>query len=121
MKTSLADGGASSMGDDFYCEQALSGRTPVEVVAETEDVLAFHHTKPFWPVHIVVVPKRHVPSLTDLGEEDETLLHKVLGVVREVAAEVEATHGACRVLTNLGRYQDSKHLHFHVNSGDPLR
>ena len=37
------------------------------------------------------------------------------------AAAVTAEHGACRVLTNLGRYQDSKHLHFHVNSGTPLR
>ncbi len=109
------------MTDDFYCDEALSGKTPVEVVAETDEVLAFHHTRPFWPVHIVVVPKLHVPSLTDLGEGDEDLLHKVLATVRQVAGQVELKHGACRVLTNLGRYQDSKHLHFHVCSGEPLR
>ena len=109
------------MSDDFYCDEALSGRTPVQVVIETDDVLAFHHTRPFWPVHIVVVPKRHVPSLTNLGDASVDLLAKVIEVVRAVAADVEAEHGACRVLTNLGRYQDSKHLHFHVNSGDPLR
>lgn len=45
------------MSEDFYCDEALSGRTPVEIVVETEDVLAFRHTRPFWPVHIVVVPK----------------------------------------------------------------
>jgi histidine triad (HIT) family protein len=44
-----------------------------------------------------------------------------MSVVRVVAAQVGAEHGACRVLTNLGRYQDSKHLHFHVNSGHPIR
>ena len=109
------------MSDDFYCDEALSGRTLVEVVVETAEVLAFRHTRPFWPVHIVVVPKRHVPSLVDLGGADETLLHEVLAVVRRVASEVTREYGACRVLTNLGRYQDSKHLHFHVNSGDPLR
>ena len=109
------------VSQDFYCDEALSGRTPVDVVMETDDVLAFHHTRPFWPVHIVVVPKTHVPSLIDLGGADETLLHKVLTVVRRVADQVTREHGACRVLTNLGRYQDSKHLHFHVNSGDPLR
>ena len=108
------------MTDDFYCDEALSGRTPVRVVAETEDVLAFHHTKPFWPVHIVVVPKRHVPSLTNLGEHSIELVHRVLEVVRSVAAQVEEDHGACRVLTNLGAYQDSKHLHFHVAHGEPL-
>jgi histidine triad (HIT) family protein len=109
------------MSDDFYCDEALSGRTPVQVVIETDDVLAFHHTRPFWPVHIVVVPKLHVPSLTNLGDGSVELLTKVIEVVRTIAADVEAEHGACRVLTNLGRYQDSKHLHFHVNSGEPLR
>ncbi|MET7403665.1 HIT domain-containing protein [Dactylosporangium sp. NPDC005572] len=106
-------------GEDFYCDEALSGRTPVTVVAETGDVLAFEHTRPFWPVHVVVVPKQHVPSLTDLGDADAALLGRVLAVVRQVAADVERQHGACRVLTNLGRYQDSKHLHFHVCSGAP--
>lgn len=109
------------MTEDFYCDEALSGRTPIDVVLETDDVPAFHHTRPFWPVHIVVVPKRHVPSLIDLGGADDTLLQAVLTVVRRVAAQVTRERGACRVLTNLGRYQDSKHLHFHVNSGEPLR
>jgi histidine triad (HIT) family protein len=126
MMLDLTPAPASGDGDrrgteDFYCEEALSGRTPIEVVAETDDVLAFHHTRPFWPVHIVVVPKRHVPSLTTLGDADERTLHAVLDVVRRVADDVTERHGACRVLTNLGRYQDSKHLHFHVCSGEPLR
>lgn len=109
------------MTADFYCDEVLNGKTPVTVVAETAQVLAYHHTRPFWPVHIVVIPKQHVPSLTNLGAADETLLHQLLAVVRQVAADVEREHGAARVLTNLGRYQDSKHLHFHVNSGEPLR
>lgn len=109
------------MSDDFYCDEALTGHTPVDVVAETDEVLAFHHTRPFWPVHIVVVPKRHLPSLVDLGGNDPALLHEVLAVVRSVAEQVTRDHGACRVLTNLGDYQDSKHLHFHVSSGPKLR
>jgi histidine triad (HIT) family protein len=109
------------MSDDFYCDEVLNGRTPVRIVRETPSVLAYHHTRPAWPVHVVVVPRRHVPSLVDLGEGGEELLHEVLAVVREVAAEVEREHGAARVLTNLGAYQDSKHLHFHVHSGEPLR
>ncbi len=109
------------MTSDFYCDEVLSGRTAVRVVAETDDVLAYHHTQPFWPVHVVVIPKRHVPSLTDLGDAGPELLADLLEVVRAVAAEIEREHGAARVLTNLGSYQDSKHLHFHVNSGEPLR
>ena len=62
------------MTEDFYCDEVLSGRTEVQKVAETERVLAYHHTRPYWPVHIVVIPKVHVPSLVDLGAADETLL-----------------------------------------------
>lgn len=107
------------MTEDFYCEEVLSGRTKVEIVKETDNVLAYHHTRPFWPTHIVVIPKRHIGSLLTLEEADSSLLLEMIAVVREVAAEVVAEKGACRVLTNLGKYQDSKHLHWHVSSGEP--
>ena len=87
---------------------------------DSTTVLAYHHTRPFWQVHIVVVPKRHVPSLTDPAGADDALVRELLTVVQDVAASVEASHGAARVLTNLGRYQDSKHLHIHVSSGEEL-
>ena len=109
------------MTEDFYCEEALSGRTPVNKVIETDHVLAFHHTRPFWPVHIVVVPKQHVNSLLTLEESDNELLIELFGVIKKIAAQVVAENGAARILTNLGQYQDSKHLHFHINYGDPLR
>ncbi|MGP3684484.1 HIT domain-containing protein [Streptomyces sp. IBSNAI002] len=104
---------------DFYCNQVLSGRVEVQRVVETDRVLAFHHTNPSYPVHIVVIPKEHVPSLTDLGDADPGLLHEVVAVVQEVAAMVEKEHGSCSVNTNLGLYQESKHMHWHVfNRGE---
>lgn len=57
--------------------------------------------------------------LVDLGAGGEALLMSIMRVVRQVAAEVLAEHGACRVLTNLGDYQDSKHLHYHICCGEP--
>lgn len=106
------------LDSDFYCDEALSGVTAINIVRETNEVLAFHHTRPFWPVHIVVIPKQHIPSLTDLGDGSIETVHAVLEVVRELAQEVTTEHGSCRVLTNLGEYQDSKHLHFHVAFGE---
>lgn len=106
-------------GTDFYCDMVFSGLATVRVVAETDEVLAFHHTRPSFPVHIVIVPKRHIPSLVDLGEGTEALLGAVMAVVREVAAQITAEHGKCRVLTNLGQHQDSKHLHFHAYVDGP--
>ena len=105
------------MAEDFYCDEVLSGRTAVEKVFESANVLAYHHTRPFWETHIVVIPKTHIASLLTVENE---LLIELLDVVKQVAAKVVDEKGAARVLTNLGDYQDSKHLHFHVNSGDQV-
>jgi histidine triad (HIT) family protein len=111
----------SPMTEDFYCDEALSGRTPIQKISETENVLAFYHTRPYWPVHIVVIPKKHIPSLLALEPDDAAILLELLATIKQIAAQVVAEHGAARVLTNLGQYQDSKHLHFHINFGEPLR
>ena len=103
---------------DFYCEEVLSGRIRVKKVFEAENVLAFHHTRPFWETHIVVIPKKHVDSLLTV---DRQMLDELLEVVKTVAAQVVGETGAARVLTNLGVYQESKHLHFHVNSGKQIK
>ncbi len=109
------------MSHDFYCDEVLNGRTSVNRVVETDNVLAYHHTRPFWPVHIVVIPKRHIASLVALEAGDNDLLIEMLAVVKQVAAEVIAAQGGCRVITNLGTYQESKHLHWHICAGDRLR
>jgi len=105
---------------DWYCDQVLSGERRIDVVVETDAVLAFHHTRPAYDdAHIVVIPKLHVPSL--LSEElTDALLLEMLAVVRTLASRVVREKGACRVVTNLGQYQDSQHLHWHVVSGERI-
>lgn len=103
---------------DFYCEQVLSGMQPVQKIVDTESVLAFHHTQPSYPAHIVVIPKRHISSLLDISEGDADLLFSMLSVVKLVAQQVLSEYDGCRVITNLGSYQDSKHLHWHVIAGE---
>jgi histidine triad (HIT) family protein len=105
--------------NDFYCDEVLNGHTPVQKIVETDNVLAFYHTRPFYLVHIVVIPKRHISSLLALQPADDHLLIDLFAIIKQVAAQVIAEQGACRVLTNLGDYQDSKHLHWHVISGEP--
>jgi histidine triad (HIT) family protein len=107
------------MPKDFYCDEILSGKTEVEIIFETDAVLAYRHTRPFWETHIVVIPKTHVGSLLTLN--DNLLLAELIDVVKKVAALVVNETGAARVLSNLGEYQESKHLHFHVNSGKQIR
>ena len=70
------------------------------------------------------VPVEHssaaVTGPVEAGDDTPVLL-EMIAVMKTLAAKVTAVHGAARILTNLGRYQDSKHLHFHINSGEPLR
>jgi histidine triad (HIT) family protein len=106
--------------NDFYCDEVLSGKTSVEKVKETDNILAYHHTKPFYPVHIVAIPKKHISSLITLEEEDHDLLLELMLIIKEIAAMVTEEYGSCKIVTNLGKYQDSKHLHWHIVSGDPL-
>lgn len=97
-------------GTDFYIEREY----------ESKQVLAYHHTKPHWPVHIVVVPKKHIDSLLAVSETDTPILLEIFDVLKMLGARIEKEYGAARILTNLGTYQDSKHLHFHVCSGEPV-
>ncbi|MGR3764052.1 HIT domain-containing protein [Rossellomorea sp. NS-SX7] len=109
------------MTDDFYCEEVLSGKTTVKKVYETENTLAYYHTKPYYKLHIVAIPKKHIPSLTEIREEDHHVFVELMDTVRKVADDVEKEYEACRVITNLGKYQDSKHLHFHIVSGEVIK
>lgn len=108
-------------GNDYYCDVALKDTSVLKKEYESEQVLAYHHTNPYCPVHIVIIPKKHIPSFTNRNKEDDPIVAEMLEVVRMIAEKIEKEQGAARVLTNLGKYQDSKHLHFHVSSGDPLR
>lgn len=105
-------------GNDIYCDLIIPRKIDISVVKETSNILAYYHTKPCWPIHIVVTPKIHISSLLELT--DGNVAKELLEVIQKLAANVTNEHGACRVLTNLGKYQDSKHLHFHVCSGEPL-
>jgi histidine triad (HIT) family protein len=102
---------------DFYCDEVLSGRTPVEVVAQSLNVLAFKHTRPHYRgAHIVVIPRTHIVSFTEFAAEDAPVIAELLDLVRSVAADMERDRGGAHVVTNLGKYQESKHLHFHVGA-----
>ncbi|WP_323096339.1 HIT domain-containing protein [Intrasporangium sp. YIM S08009] len=104
-------------GTDFYCDVAIADPSRLDVVHEDDRVLVFHHTRPFWQVHLVAVPKRHIGSLVTASAADEADLRALLQAVQSAARDVTDAHGAAAVLTNVGDYQDSRHLHVHIHSG----
>ena len=106
---------------DFYCGKILSGLLVVPVYFENERVFAFHHSNPLWENHVVLLPKKHIESLLTLEEADNDLLLELMRAAKTIAGDFMARFGAARVYTNLGEYQSSKHLHWHIGSGKQLR
>ena len=101
---------------DFYCDEVLTGRTAVEVVAESERAVAFRHPKPRYPAQIMVISRQHLPSL--LETEDLGMQGELIQLVREVALQVVRTHGACRVIADLRSDGEFGHLEWQVVAGD---
>ncbi|MBF6062789.1 HIT domain-containing protein [Nocardia terpenica] len=101
---------------DWYCDEVIPRLIDVDVVAETDHVLAFRPPiRGFGTDHVIVVPKRHVRSLLELDPE---LGAHLLAVVQDVVQGVVDEHGGCQVLTTLGSEQHNRHLHLHVAVGD---
>ena len=105
---------------DFYCEEVLSGKTQIEKLYESESVLAYYHTRPFWETHIVIIPKKHIHDLTRLTEEDLPTMQEIIKVAGELAKNLHLSKGV-KLLTNLGKFQDTPHLHFHLAEGEEIR
>ncbi|MEQ1759267.1 MAG: HIT family protein [Vicinamibacterales bacterium] len=106
------------MSDDYYCEFILSGQVPVDVVVETDRVLAFHHVFQTWDTHFVIIPKEHVRSLSEV--DDPSLLAELFQVAIRIIRERRLSETNYKVITNGGSYQSNRHLHIHLVSGKPL-
>lgn len=105
--------------DCLFCK-IIAGEETAEFVYQADDVVAFRDIYPQAPVHLLVVPTRHVPSAHDLVDDD-ALLGRVFAVAREVAEQEDVADGY-RVATNVGSRggQVIGHLHFHVLGGRQL-
>ena len=99
------------MTNDFYCDFVLNNKIEVNIIYENTDILVYEHTRPSWCVHYVLTPKCHIDDLYSCNSE---MLNAILKAIKIISKQVVNQHGACRVLTNFGEYQESKHLHWHL-------
>lgn len=106
------------MGECLFCK-IVEKKIPAKVVQEDEYILAFDDINPQAPVHTLVIPKRHVSAVQDLGVDDDSLLARLLISCAKVAALKGVRESGYRVVTNTGRDagQTVFHLHFHVLGG----
>ena len=87
---------------------------PVKRLRETETLMAFHHPRPSYQFHVLLVPKKAVPSLRELDSTDTTFLTDLYSTVQSLVDEFRLP--AWRLIVNGGEYQDFPQLHFHLIS-----
>lgn len=108
------------MENCLFCK-IINGEIPSNKVYEDEEILAFKDIKPLAPVHILVIPKKHISSANDLKEEDEKVIGKIFTVINNLAKEFKLDNGY-RIVNNCGKDggQEVMHLHFHLLGGKKL-
>jgi histidine triad (HIT) family protein len=112
------EGDVVSESDCLFC-RIVAGEIPARFVHRDERVVAFHDVNPQAPVHLLVVPVRHVASLQDLTASDKELLGAMIEVIQIVTKETRIAESGFRTVANTGvdGGQTVDHLHLHVLGG----
>lgn len=109
------------MENCLFCK-IIKGDIPSNKVYEDEEILAFYDINPATPIHILIIPKKHIKSLAEIKEEDTLLLGKIHQVINKIAEEKGFKEKGYRVIINCGEDggQEVGHLHFHILAGTKL-
>ena len=102
-------------------ERIIDREIPADIVYDDDLVVAFRDISPQAPTHVLVIPRKPIPSLADVTAEDEPTLGRMLRVARTLADE-HGLHGGFRTIINAGDDggQEVPHLHLHLVGGRPL-
>lgn len=109
------------MDNCIFCK-IINGEIPSNKVYEDDEIFAFRDINPQAPVHILVIPKKHIKSLSDLQEEDVNLIGKINIKINEIAKTEGFADQGYRVIVNCGEDagQEVMHLHYHILAGKKL-
>ena len=105
----------------LFCE-IVAGRIPSRTAYEDEGILAFHDINPQAPVHVLLIPKKHITSLADLEPADDALLGALVRRARDLAGELELAARGYRLVFNCGDEAGYSvyHVHLHLLGGRRL-
>lgn len=106
----------------IFC-QIIAGKAPANIVYRDDQVTAFNDREPAAPVHLLIVPNRHIESLNEAAPSDESLLGHMVIVAAKLAKENQISIDGYRVSINTGpnANQSVYHVHIHLMGGKPLQ
>ena len=101
----------------IFCK-IVAGEIPCRKVHEDGETIAFHDIRPLAPVHVLVVPKKHIATMYEATPADEGILGRLLALAPAIAKSQGANDGF-RLILNTGRvgHQEVQHIHLHVIAG----
>lgn len=107
--------------DCIFCK-IVNGDIPAKKVMENDHVLAFHDIEPQAPVHILIIPKKHIPAMKDVEESDFTLIAEVHKAAQAIARDLGLDETGYRLVNNCGKDagQVVFHIHYHLLGGAKL-
>ena len=110
--------GGAAVADCLFC-RIVAGEIPSTRVHDDELVIAIRDIAPRAPTHLLLLPRRHIPSAADLTEADGPLLGRLFGVAADLARSEGIADGGYRLVSNVGRWggQTVDHLHIHLMGG----
>ncbi len=108
--------------DCLFC-RIVKGEIPSETVYDSPDVLVFKDIFPKAPVHLLVIPKKHIQSILELSTSDSALHSALFEAIQQVVNTFQLKESGFRVVTNTASDggQTVGHLHFHILGGRPLQ
>ena len=107
--------------DCIFC-QIVAGKVPSEILYRDEEVIAFRDINPQAPIHLVIIPKKHIPSLADLSEAESSLIGHMVNTANQLARKEGISEDGYRLAINCGKEggQLVPHLHMHLLGGQKL-
>jgi histidine triad (HIT) family protein len=104
-----------------FCK-IIKGEIPATVVFENDLVLAFENIKPVHPVHVLIIPKKHIANIQEAGGADKDVLAQMMLAVSEIAKAKGVDKSGYRLIVNHGKDsgQSVDHLHIHLVGGEEL-
>lgn len=109
------------MSDCIFC-RIINGEIPSKVVYEDDEMFAFEDINPLAPVHILLIPKKHIATMADATAEDASVLGRILIKAKEIAEEKGLAENGYRIVNNCKAHggQEVFHIHFHLLGGEKL-
>lgn len=110
------------MSDCVFC-RICEKQIPSDIVYEDDTLVAFKDINPEAPVHILIVPKKHIASLLDLKDDDLNIIPKVYAAANKIAKKAGIAENGFRLVTNCGKDggQSVNHIHFHLLGGRSMQ